>query len=308
VREYTLARAALLLRLWSGDPATLAPIAAWEHRVFRFSRGGRSFVLRLSDPDQRPKERIEAELAFVRHLDAQGIPVSAPIASDGGAWIEATSDCHAVVFPWIDGEEVDWNSTSWEGPFFRSWGSALARVHRGAERYRGPRFDGWAPRSIDAEVAALVEVEDAVAHEEWTILRPRLEQLQKDERACGMIHGDATPLNLRYRPGDRSEIVFFDFAGCGDHWFAMDVAVALLYFRRDARREEFRREFLTGYTATRPLSAEERNAIGTLLRLRLLEVLLSRRKAFGPRPDQRQRAVLSNLRLAVAERFEWPLD
>ncbi|MFN8548073.1 MAG: phosphotransferase [Candidatus Eisenbacteria bacterium] len=308
MREYTLARAALALQPWGGDPATLEPIEAWEHRVFRFSRAGVHYALRLSDPDLRSRPQLEAELAFVRHLEEEAIPVAAPLPSNDGGSIESTADCHATVFSWIEGEAVDWNSPSWEPPFFSAWGAALARLHRAAERYRGPRLEAWRPTTIDARVKALAEPEDGAAREEWSLLRARIDRLARDASNYGLIHGDATPRNFRYRPGHASEVVFFDFGGCGEHWYAMDVAVALLYFRRDRRRDQFRRAFLEGYGSARALSASERDAIGAFLRLRLLEVLLSRREAFGPRPDQRQRAVLSNLRLAVAERFEVALD
>ncbi|MBK8229696.1 MAG: phosphotransferase [Candidatus Eisenbacteria bacterium] len=291
------------LRRWLTHVDQCVHVATSGNSVYHVVSGGERYALRLTDPEHRTGPENEAETEFIRHLVAQALPVASPVASRAGRFVEEVEGVSASLFGWIDGEEVDWTGPHWQAGFFRAWGRALGAIHRASIGYRGaPRWE-WQDERLLGQAEALIPEDDLVSRAELALTMRELAPLPRTEQEYGMIHADFAPLNFRFSPPDR--IMAFDFGNCCRHWFVQDIAISLLFFRRDAGREGFATAFLAGYQEARPIPAETWRGLGSLMRLRILYVYLSRLKKFGPSPAPTERAILSNLRLAVAERFAW---
>ncbi len=95
------------------------------------------------------------------------------------------------------------------------------------------------------------------------------------------------------------------------HWnadFVREWGVSLSVLRRRSDRGRCGVWLFEGYRSVRPIDARLLPHLDTLIQLRILYVLLSRLKQFGPHPDDTQRATLAALRAAVLERFRWPME
>lgn len=288
---------------WFTRTDQCAHVATSGNAVYRVLADGQRFALRLTDPEHRTRTQNEAEIEFVRHLEDAGVPVAPPVASTAGRFVEEVEGVSASLFRWVDGEEVDWTGPHWHERFFQAWGSALGRIHRASIQYRGAARWDWQDEHLLRDADALIPADDLNSRGELARAMSELVLLPRTEEEFGMIHADFAPLNFRFLPP--GEIVAFDFGNCCRHWFVQDIAISLLFFRRDARRESFATAFLEGYQRVRPIPPETWRGLGPLMRLRILYVYLSRLKKFGPSPSPTEEAILSNLRLAVAERFAW---
>src|SRR5947207_5868602 len=77
------------LARWDPAAGSIQAVARSENFVYRFrDAAGRERYLRIARPGYRPRREIEAELDFVRHLHACGVPVAAPVMSLRGKWVE----------------------------------------------------------------------------------------------------------------------------------------------------------------------------------------------------------------------------
>jgi len=78
----------------NASPIADAIVAAWAHDrdsaryfrasanfVFVFKHAGQPYSLRFTHADERSAEAIQAELVFLQHLAARGVPVALPIRS-----------------------------------------------------------------------------------------------------------------------------------------------------------------------------------------------------------------------------------
>ena len=96
---------------WDADPGSIQFFRASANFVFKFTRKGEGYVLRFNHGEERTREGIEAELAYVNHLAAQGLRVARPVPSRLGNEVESvptqTGLFHAVVFEALAGKQFD---------------------------------------------------------------------------------------------------------------------------------------------------------------------------------------------------------
>jgi len=298
--------AARALERWDGDPGSLAHLATSGNVVHRFTRDGTPCVLRLTHPDHRTPAHTEAEMAFLEHLHASGVRANVPVRSRAGRRVEVVDGVSACVLTWNPGITVAPDSEHWNEAFFREWGASLARIHAAARTYRGPARWDWRDEGLIADAGALFPANDAPVRAEFDRVMRALEGLPRPAADYGMIHADFAPANFTYVPGEG--IHAFDFGNCCDHWFASDLAISLSVLRRRPERDRLRDWLLAGYDAVTPLRGDTLATLDLLMQLRILYVLLSRLRRFGPYPDAEQSTTLDLLRGAVLERFTWPLE
>ena len=229
---------------------------------------GERFVLRLSGHRARGPADVDAETAFLAHLDAAGVPVAAAVPTQTGALFTdlALPDGvrAAVLFRHAEGRRPDLDGRA----DARLQGMTLARIHGAADAYPGRasgRFrldldhllhrqvsavsalDIAAPQARDDLRALGSRLDDAIARVEPGLTRTR-------------CHGDCHGLNARIRASKGGEeAVFFDFDDGGYGYLAYDLAVYLwaqVSFGR--RRHAVWHAFHAGYRSIRkPTTADE---------------------------------------------------
>ena len=138
-------------RRWDAGARVIAELGVWENAVYLVEARPGVQVLRLVDAGRQPPEAVAAELDFVGHLVASGLPTARPIRSARGRLIEpvATADGRtflASAFEYLAGKELS-AAQCREAPaaFWRSWGAAVARLHTAAAGFTpvGPARPRW---------------------------------------------------------------------------------------------------------------------------------------------------------------------
>ncbi len=227
------------------------------------------FVARIVRHGWRTRAQVEAELAVLRHLSAEGVPVSAPVA--GPVDIDAPEGVRlAVLFPkapgniphCLDDETCD------------ELGSTLGRMHRVLDDWRGPErlcldLDFLVGASLDALVASFPE-----RSAELDELRGRFARLgdrvSHAGLARGWLHGDFINANVFWSP--KLGVTIFDFDFCGTGWRAYDVATFRwgLQVAQAGEADALFARFLDAYEAE--MERIDRDALDDLVTIRHLWV------------------------------------
>jgi Ser/Thr protein kinase RdoA (MazF antagonist) len=209
---------------WSHDPASVRYLRASANFVFTFRHRDRPYVLRFSDASERTPAAIRAEIAYIGHLSAYGVPAARPVRSLAGLELEQVQTplgaFHAVAFEALQGTQYDIEELTPEQ--FSQWGSALGQLHRAARSYRGSGRPDWQGRlaALEQELPPGEQAaRKALAH-----INVRVGQLSTDEHNFGLIHGDFELDNIIWS-GNTIGIVDFDDSAWS--WFVADIAFAL---------------------------------------------------------------------------------
>ncbi len=226
-----------LASAWSIGPHTLHRLGASQNHAFRVDAAGENSYLLRMHVSHRTAEQIDAELAWLELLAADGdVVVPSPVRTSSGAWTsESMLDGRLrrlSLLQWIDGTMLSALPPHADvTPFARS----LAALH-----LRGQREDardlGRRRRRYDAEYArarmALVQASRSFELDRGTTQADLEHGMRALEAVLAtadepiMIHGDYHPGNL-VLTGDRPAVIDFDRAGLGPA--ALDVASAILY-------------------------------------------------------------------------------
>jgi hypothetical protein len=140
-------------RRYGVEASDLSQLTAFENFVYEgVNSDGVDFVLRISHSTRRTFDYTMGEIEFVRYLGAVKIPVSQPILSEAGQFVERIDDSepghHFVVtaFERADGVVFDdappLKEQYWKPPLFRDLGRLFARLHNRAQTYKpsNPRY------------------------------------------------------------------------------------------------------------------------------------------------------------------------
>jgi amicoumacin kinase len=267
------------------EPAELTQLKAFENFVYDGENAdGVSVILRISHSARRTFDYTMGEVEFVRYLGAAGIPVSQPILSEHGQFVERIKDSdpdHEFVvtaFECAEGVVFDdappLKELYWKPKLFRDLGQIFARLHNRAQTYKlsNPRFKRQEWHEYDVvDIDRFAPPEEQLVRERTARIIERVNQLPRTPESYGLIHADLHPHNFTFADG---RITVFDFDNCEYAWFVKDLAVLLFYVAQAAPRGQ-RDEavaamlgpFLEGYRELRPCDRESLAAIPDLLAL-----------------------------------------
>ncbi len=259
-----------VLERWNGTHDLLVELGGRQSLSYGFSATGRELVLRFTLASRWSQPEVEAEIDWVRHLHTGGAPVSPPVASKYGNWVEEVTPtggtkCLAVVYEKAPGKGINFYRPHEFGqPLFRRWGQAAGRIHALSKSYR-PRPGLHRPQFSGESLVALVErsMPPAEAHaiESMRALWRDLDTLPRDEESFGLIHGDLSSGNFAVADG---KLTVFDFDSCFYGWFAYDLAITLyftlfgLHLKQAplCEAESFFTQLMTGYERENRLREE----------------------------------------------------
>jgi Ser/Thr protein kinase RdoA (MazF antagonist) len=272
-------------RRYGVESSDLSQLTAFENFVYEgVNSDGVEFVLRISHSARRTFDYTMGEIEFVRYLGAVRIPVSQPILSESGQFVEQIADSdpdHRFVvtaFERAEGVVFDDAPTLkeqfWKPPLFRDLGRLFARLHNRAQTYKlsNPRYkrQEWYEYDV-VDIDRFAPPDERLVRERtWRIIE-RLKQLPRTPDDYGVIHADLHMHNFCFADG---RITAFDFDNAEYAWFVKDIAVLLFYVARaEARghREQavaaFLAPFLEGYREHRRCERASLLAIPDMLAL-----------------------------------------
>jgi len=256
-------------RRYGLPPSDLTELNAFENFVYEAeNEDGVALVVRVSHSTRRTADYTLGEVEFVRYLGAAGIPVSQPILSESGQFVERIQDSdpdhYFVVTAFERAEGIVFDDAPplkeryWKPELFRDLGRIFARLHNRAQTYKlsNPRFkrQEWYEYDV-VDIDRFAPPEEQLVRERTARIIERLKQLPRTPEDYGLIHADLHPHNFCFADG---RITAFDFDNCEYAWFDKDIAVIVFYVARAAprgQREEavatFLAPFLEGYRELR---------------------------------------------------------
>lgn len=267
----TVAEAA---RRFGGDPASLQTLGGGVNRVFRCDGRDGGLVLRVTHVGIRSPAQAAAGTDFLLHLAERGAPVSAPVASQEGAWrvrLEQGGDTFVTTaVRELPGAPVD--SPAAPPAVFAAWGEAIALLHRAAESFQPDarhRVLHW--RDDWAQVESRLPAGDAPARAEFREITERLARWPAGPGELGVTHADMNPGNALF---DGRRVRLIDFDEPVFHWFASDLArpCADLHSLSPEERAERATALLSGYRSARPLAPSWDAELDGLLRMKTLGI------------------------------------
>jgi homoserine kinase type II len=268
--------AAWLTRYAVGPVRALEPIAAGIENTnyFLTTEKGR-YVLTLYE--RLPAQELPFYLNLMAHLARAGVPAPAPEPDRTGALFSFLNGKPAGLVARLAGAPVERPDTAHCGAV----GRALAELHVAAKQYQGRltnrRGPAWWRQAARAVRGLLSAEQNALLSGE---LR-RQAGFAKARLPRGAIHGDLFCDNVLFVDGRVSGIIDFGFAATDA--FAYDLAITVNDWCvwQDGEREgeldaERVRALVVAYDAMRPLTSDERELWGHVLRAAALRFWLSR--------------------------------
>jgi amicoumacin kinase len=303
------------VRLWRGEENSLQWVGLSESAVYTFALGGSALYLRLTAPEHRSRQQIEAELAFVCYLHEGGARVCRPLASHGGLRVEpiqveaeqeTSSLYHACVFEEAMGSEFRYDTADSPEAHFRTLGRTLGRIHALSKLYSPEgclhRFS-WQEEATFTQIERYLPRSETVIWEEFQALSEWLHHEPLTPETFGLIHGDAGATNYRWHDG---QITVFDFDDCCSHWFAYDLAIVLYPHGWRPEAAQLYEALVGGYSQETAWDGRSLSEMTLWCRLRMLYMFLHHVRKWGEENlSDRQKEWLMQKRENIARGYSW---
>lgn len=283
---------------WGGERSDLTFVRDFANAVYRYERDGAAAILRFTHSSHRTAPLIQAELDWIRFLNAGGVPAVLPIATRDEQWL--------VEIPVAEGSLI---AVLWQfalgGPpqpedftpdLYRKMGQLIGQMHRLSVDYVVPdaaakRFE-WFEEDAPERVLAGLGSEDEVIRERLEQCWAEMRKWERGRELYHLVHCDVHAGNLFL---DNGQIHLFDFDDCCYHWRIYDIANALYYAlwripraqtaQRTAFAAEFMSHFRAGYQQEVAVQAGEWQHLPFFLEYRDLLVYAYIRKVVTQQPE-----------------------
>jgi Ser/Thr protein kinase RdoA (MazF antagonist) len=224
-----------------------------SNAVYWCKNQGNTFFLRFVAIEEKSKEKILAELEFLRYLRDSGYPAVDTILSKAGNELEVVNTpwgiYYAVAFKKVSGKQL--SEVPLTDDIIFGLGESLGRLHRLSSEYaplKEKRKD-W-KETMDWIEAVLSDFpEEIAAKEELCILKDYFLKLPATKENFGLIHYDFELDNVFYDEISKTYNPI-DFDDSIYHWYAMDIEQALDSLKEELPEEQIEssvNQFIKGY-------------------------------------------------------------
>jgi amicoumacin kinase len=260
-----------ILPLYGVTVGELVPINDGFHNTV-YSHG--NLIFRLSPSSRRKKEDILNELEFIKDLWKKAVPVSMPVKSIRGNFVETVGNQYfLVVFEKAKGTPIDvTNLDIWNKELYYYWGNLMGKMHSAGKNIElnRPRWTVNQPDLLNLlpRINSEPIAEKYKQHLKYLVAFPLTSDL------FGLIHNDFHQGNLFV---DKGRLTLFDFDDSAYHWFAYDIATSFYHAYWQASSftpentqfsREFWEHFLRGYQKEHKISKELIQQIPIFLKIR----------------------------------------
>ncbi len=237
----------VLLRFWNLEAHNFGLMSDRAHSVWRFQSRGMVFYARLSKPHIFGERIWGSAARFLHHAFDSGVPVCEILESNQKNLIESLAvngELHLVqVLRGVPGQEL--NLDLLENPrILEAYGTSLGKLHAATKTLDTTNLEFNKYSTFWQNVKKNVPAGETAMQLEYDMISAWL-QTQDETRDFGLNHGDFRPGNA-FWDGERVWLIDFDEPVW--HWFANDVARAMLEFRGSLEDRHQKLEmFMAGY-------------------------------------------------------------
>ncbi len=268
------------------------------HSVWRFESRDEIFFARLSKPHIFGERIWGSAARFLRHAFDSGVPVCEILILDQKNLIESLTvngELRLVqVLRGVPGQEL--NLELLENPsILAAYGESLGQLHAAAKTLDTTNLEFNKYSTFWQNVKKNIPAGEQGIQLEYDMISAWL-ATQIETRDFGLNHGDFRPGNAFW---DGEKVWLIDFDEPVWHWFANDIARAMLEFRGSLEDRHGKLEtFMVGYRKHHDLEFSLQD-FAMFLRFRVMLMYLWALESMGDFEDE------YNLRGRILEPFQW---
>jgi homoserine kinase type II len=268
--------AAFVARYGIGDLLSAKGIAEGvENSNYYLHAEAGSFILTLFEKRTKPAD-LPFFLGLMEHAAAKGVACPRPVRDTSGNALGQLAWKPATIVTFLDGV----STKRPRAEHCATVGAELARLHLATADYAGTRPNALSVTDWRPLVAKVGERADEVALGMAEDLADELDVLERAWPAglpSGVIHADLFPNNVLFLGDQVSGLIDFYFA-CEDAYvYDLAICVNAWCFEPDGALNVTKsRALIEGYTAVRPLSRAERDALPLMARGSAMRFLATR--------------------------------
>jgi Ser/Thr protein kinase RdoA (MazF antagonist) len=286
------ALAAEAVEAWDWPAPRLDLVKYRENAVFAVTSGdGRRAVLRVHRPRYRSDLDIRCELAWMRHLDGQGIATPQALTTREGKLVVTVSGRgvpearQCDLMEWAEGSPPGTleggvaDSDDAVKELYREVGAVAARMHTLVETWARPvpfSRPAWDVATLvgDAPTFGRFEDLDVISAEQMAVLIPARDRVRQRLTDLGpadaLIHGDLVPDNILI-DGEAMRIIDFDDFGWS--WVGFEMATSLFPLQISGGFDAGLEGYLEGYRGVRAFPDRELELLPDMLLARSFSYL-----------------------------------
>jgi Ser/Thr protein kinase RdoA (MazF antagonist) len=276
-----MARSALAVYGYSPS-ASIKLLNVSENATYRIRENDRCSILRLHRVGYHSEVSIRSELAWINALrGANIIETAEPLQDMHGNHVQTLTstrgnpDRHAVMFGFMEGTEPSPDDAL--QPWFERLGATTALLHNHAMTWDRPASfvrHVWDTEAMFGEKnlwgawqagLGLSKAGETVLGRAVAKINQHLGAYGQSKDRFGLIHADLRLANLLV---DGKQLKLIDFDDCGFSWFMYDFASAVSFFEDRPSIPELLDNWYKGYETVRPVSADDRAIMPTLVMAR----------------------------------------
>ena len=255
----------MILKNWEydyDDPDLLKYYRISSNAVYCCKHQFNTFFLRFTPAEEKPKEKILAELEFLSYLRENGYPAVDTILSKAGNEVEVVDTpwgtFYAVAFKKASGKQIG------EMPLTKDLifglGKALGKLHKLSSEFSpvNNKRNDWKEAMSWMEDVLSTFPDETAAKSELSILKAYFSKLPTTKENFGLIHYDFELDNIFYNEITETYNPI-DFDDAMYHWYALDIEQSLDSIKENIPEEQVEssvNEFIKGYRLEYTISDE----------------------------------------------------
>lgn len=210
----------------------LKQLSSHRNVIYSYMKNFKWYILRITNIINRTPTQIEGEVEWINFLADNGVPVSKPILSKNGKWVELIEMNNtvylAVSFQMAEGTVPPINNR--DASLFKKMGQLTGKMHALAKMYEPSSKLIKRPEWYDSSLLSYIEMNipktEVVVYEKFHKIVNLLHDLSKNADSYGLIHGDIHFGNFNI---NNNNITYFDFDDCEYGWFIKDIVSQLFH-------------------------------------------------------------------------------
>ena len=255
----------MILENWEydyNDPNLLKYFRISSNAVYWCNNQDDTFFLRFAPAEEKIKEKILAELEFLKYLRNNDYPAVDTILSRSGNELEVVNTpwgtFYAVAFKKASGKQI--SQTPLTKNLIFGLGKSLGKLHKLSSEFvpLNNKRDDWQETFCWMEDVLSTFPDQDDAKNELNILKAYFSKLPNSKENYGLIHYDFETDNVFYDEITQ-DYTPIDFDDAMYHWYAMDLEQSLDSLKEDIPKEQVApsvNEFIKGYRSEYDISDE----------------------------------------------------